>query len=177
MEESRPSAMNTFCSEAPCHSDTLALDKVLSTCRALHKANIRRLLRALELDPDKVDSLTGGQALLIWLADTLIGSRLLPNDWVWVILDELRLNIQIFGDEILAGIPSQRLPAAYLAVGDRQFVVISRRIDLFDLANAEWVAAPTKPILERINYDLATLFCRHYYAPRVQGPDQEQLAS
>ena len=143
------------------------LDVLASRTPYLNALQQRRLGKLLGVE----ETLSPGQALVWWVANLLQRARLVDQEQTWLLLEELAPNISILGEQLEAALAGDckaasvgKLPVITLGIADRAFAVITGKDAVLELKTGKWIEGARSQFLERVLYDLTTLYCRERQA-------------
>lgn len=121
-----------------------------------------------------------GEALVFWLGDMLLGTKLTTEEQMRVIFEEFHERIKSFGDTLqevwLKDKPAnfsayKKLPICKIGFLDRRFVCMDGQQFFLDLTTGDRIPAADNWPLETLVYNLTTLFVR-YRTKMVMGSSQ-----
>lgn len=138
------------------------LADVVAVTQALTPARVRTLL------PGAGKQITSGEALFLWLADSLATLTQLPADQQDLLLTEFKPRLEDVGRRLWrtlltyeTGQPATDVLAAHLVVWDRRLASLSGKEGFLNLQKAEWEAELKQAPLLSEALDLTTLFTRN----------------
>jgi hypothetical protein len=121
--------------------------------------------KILPRDPDQAPFYMPGEALVFWLADWLIPTKLIKPEMFRSVLEEIRLDVSIFGNVLYRSLrdfkDNTKLPVCKLGFLDRRYVCIEGRDTFFDSEREETVTKLTQMPFETVSYNLTVLYLRY----------------
>lgn len=144
----------------------LRIDIVKDFTQSLTHLKWIKTIKLLSLDLKTVKTISPGQALVIWVADLFSGSALCLVEECDLILDEMKNDIQKFGNYLFNALEERtslsnlKIPIADLVFADRKFVTITGRQEILNIENGEWIRGLELHPFERVIYNLGVLFLR-----------------
>lgn len=107
------------------------------------------------------------EACCAWFVDMVFGLPV-KSEQRHMVMDEFLPDVASFAkslNEYIELSPAKlQLPVAYLGLGDRRYVAMTGRADMYDVNTGERTDMAKSMFLETIQYNLTTLFTRKYQA-------------
>jgi hypothetical protein len=143
--------------------------QIESSCSHLSSLLINTIRTKILKKTELPKQYTFGEALVFFMADLLLGNKLLTAEQLRVVLEEFQDRIMTFGLDLESawyvatpkGIDDlKRLPVCKLGILDRQLVCMDGCDFFVNVTSGERVPAVNNMPLELIAYNLTTLFVR-----------------